>query len=104
MDSVYVRDTMLKGKDDVSVMEHAKQERRILVTTETGISEKSFPICTHSGIIIFTVRSRHEAIRGRVFSRFLRSGFRKYAMDSVTYLRQHEALVKTHLGQANYRF
>jgi predicted nuclease of predicted toxin-antitoxin system len=98
--SEYVRDMpQLCEATDEAIMEYAKQENRIVVTTETGINEKSFPICSHPGIIILASRQRHEAIRARIFQNFFLSGFRKLAKDSVTYLTAGKAIVRTHQGE-----
>jgi predicted nuclease of predicted toxin-antitoxin system len=42
----------LKGRDDHILMGYANQTRRIMVTTESGINERTFRICTHPGTII----------------------------------------------------
>jgi len=104
LDVVCVRDTAVSGKDDQAVINYARNERRIVVTTDLGISENSFPVCTHPGIIILRSRQQHVAIRGKVFQRFIRSGHRKHAKDAVTRLRHDEAFVKSHQGESVYRF
>jgi len=87
---------------DEGIMQYAKQENRIVITTETGFNERAFPICSHPGIIILALRDRHEAIGARIFQRFLLSGFRKYTKDSVTYLSEEKAVVRTHDGESVY--
>jgi len=101
--SEYVRDmpTLCDATDD-AIMEYAKQENRIVITTETNFNERSFPICTHPGIIVLASRQRHEAVGAQIFQRFLLSGFRKHAKDSVTYLTDDRAIVRTHDGEDTY--
>ena len=82
------------GKEDTTVMEFAKRERRIVVTTDKGFNEKVFRICTHPGIIIINTRSKHRA--APVFRQFILSGHRKYAVDSVTYINETTIRVKQH--------
>ena len=83
-------------------MQYAKRENRIVITTETAINERAFPICSHPGIIVLALRERHEAIGARIFQRFLLSGFRKYTKDSVTYLFEEKAVVRSHDGEKTY--
>lgn len=84
-------------------MEVAKQERRILVTTDRGLNERAFPICTHPGIIMLRFSCRHEPAAQRVFRKFLLSGLRKHAKDSVTYLSETEATIKGHLATTKHK-
>src|SRR6266700_3884291 len=103
LNAVYVREIPhLTSATDSALMEHAKEEKRILVTTETGINEKSFKICSHPGIIIFATRDRHESIQAKLFQKFLLSGFRKHTKDAVTYLTSKNAIVKSHDGEKSY--
>jgi len=104
LNAAYVRNIPhLVDATDSALMEHAKEEKRILVTTETGINEKSFNICSHPGIIILATRNRHESIQAKVFQRFLLSGLRKYTKDAVTYLTDKNATVKSHDGENTYQ-
>jgi predicted nuclease of predicted toxin-antitoxin system len=103
LNALYVRDIpALVEASDEAVMEYAKEEDRILITTETGINEKSFKICSHPGIIIFATRDRHESIQAKVFQKFLLSGFRKHTKDAVTYLKNKSAVVRSHEGEKTY--
>lgn len=104
LDVVCVRDTAVRGQDDQAVINYARNERRIVVTADLGISENSFPICTHPGIIILRSRQQHVAIREKLFQRFIRSGHRKHAKDAVTRLTHDEAQIKSHDGENVYRF
>jgi predicted nuclease of predicted toxin-antitoxin system len=105
IDAICVREvSAVKGRSDKDVMDYASEQRRIVVTTETAFNERAFPICTHPGIIVISTKSRHESIQQGVFKEFLGSGHRKYAKDSVTYVRQDEALVKSHEGERVYRW
>lgn len=99
----YARDipTLCAATDD-AIMQYAREESRIVITTETGINEWAFPICSHPGIIVLALRERHEAIGARIFQRFLLSGHRKHTKDSVTYLSQTKAIVRNHDGEFVY--
>ena len=102
--SLYARDLPeVAGKDDQAIMDFANKENRIVFTIESKF--KDFPVCTHPGIIILTVRERHESIRQRVVAKFMRSGFRKYAKDSLTSLSTDQAQIEDHSGELKvYRF
>jgi predicted nuclease of predicted toxin-antitoxin system len=102
--SLYARDIPeVAGKDDQTVMEFATKENRIVFTTESKFKE--FPVCTHPGIIILTVRERYESIRQRVVAKFMRSGFRKYTKDNLTSLSTDQAEIEDHNGELKtYRF
>lgn len=95
----YVRELPIKGARDPAVMQYAHQEHRIVVTTETGINHKSFPVCTHPGIIVLAGRRRHESFHAGIFQRFLLSGHRKHAKDAVTYLSDNGIRIITHEGE-----
>ncbi len=83
----------LKGHEDQVLMRYADETKRIMVTAEFGINEKTFPICTHPGIIVFAGRSRHRDINARIFQRFLKSGNRRRAHHAVVYLSQNQARI-----------
>lgn len=102
--SLYARDLPeVAGKDDEIVMEFANKEDRIVFTTESKFKE--FPVCTHPGIIILTVRERHESIRQRIVARFMRSGFRRYTKNNLTRLSTDQAEIEDHSGEhKTYRF
>jgi predicted nuclease of predicted toxin-antitoxin system len=101
---LYVRDVpTVAGQDDDTVMEYASKENRIVFTTEEGF--KRYPVCTHPGIIILTVKERHELIRQRIVTKFMRSGYRKHTKDNLTQLSTHEAKIRDHSGKLKtYRF
>jgi predicted nuclease of predicted toxin-antitoxin system len=83
----YVRNMpSLKGREDKIIMNYACESGSILITAESGINEKTFPICTHPGIIIFSSRLRHQDLHADIFQRFMRSGHRKLAAHHVLYL------------------
>jgi predicted nuclease of predicted toxin-antitoxin system len=84
----------LRNKEDVVVMDFAKAERRIVVTTDQGFNEKAFKICEHPGIIIINTRSKHRA--APTFKNFLLSGHRKHAEEAVTYINETNIRVKKH--------
>jgi predicted nuclease of predicted toxin-antitoxin system len=93
----------LKGKDDDVIMDYANREKRIVFTTERRFA--AYRICTNPGIVILTVRERHEAMRSRVFQRFIRSGHRKYVSNALTRLSNGQAEIKDHSGEVKtYRF
>ena len=102
--SLYGRDVAeVAGKDDQVVMAFASKEDRIVFTTERKFKE--FPVCTHPGIIILTVRERHESIRQRIFARFMRSGCRKHTKDNLTLLSTDHAEIEDHSGEVKtYHF
>ena len=102
--SLYARDVPeVTGRDDQTVMDFATRDNRIVFTTESRF--KAFPVCTHPGIIILAVRERHETIRQRVVTRFMRSGFRKYTKDTLTRLSTDQAEIEDHNGELKtYRF
>jgi len=99
----YVRDLVIKGKDDDVVVRYANQERRIVVTTETALNEYTFPVCTHTGIIVLAGKHRHESIHAGIFQKFLQSGQRQQANNAVTILSQAEARIKTHDGELRFK-
>ncbi len=96
------RHLSIKGCSDESVIEYAKREERIVITTETGMNDKSFPICTHPGIIVMAGRKRHESVHIKNFMRFMLSGHRKEARDAVTFISEHQVRVKNHDGERNF--
>ncbi len=75
-------------------MDFAIAERRIVVTADKGFNERAFKICEHFGIIIINTRSKHRA--APVFKRFLLSGHRNEAVESVTYINETNIRVKKH--------
>ena len=98
-----VRHLSIKGTSDDGVMKYALQESRIVVTTETGMNHKTFPVCTHPGIIVISGKRRHESIHAGMFRRFLLSGHRKEAQDAVTFITENEIRVKNHSGEVSFR-
>lgn len=92
----YIRELSIKGAKDPVVMEYAKANNRIMVTTETGINHKTFPVCTHPGIIVLAGRSHHEAFHAGIFRRFLLSGKRTLAREAVTYISEKSMRIKNH--------
>lgn len=93
----------LKGKDDNAVMDYAIREKRIVFTTERRFA--AYGVCTNPGILILTVRERHEAMRRRVFQRFIRSGYRKHINNALTRLSDGEAHITDHSRQPKiYKF
>lgn len=99
----YMRELPIKGATDRAVIDYARKELRIVVTTETGMNHKSFPVCTHSGIIVIAGKHRHESIQAEVFQRFLLSGRRKEAEDAVTFLADRDVRIKGHSGEECFR-
>ena len=93
----------VRGKDDNAVIDYAIQERRVIFTLERRFAE--YKVCTNPGIMILTVRERHEAIRGRVFQKFILSGHRKHVNNALTLLSSGEAHVTNHSGEPQiYKF
>jgi predicted nuclease of predicted toxin-antitoxin system len=99
----YVRDLSIKGAPDNVVVAYATDNRRIVVTTETGMNHMTFPVCTHSGIIVLTGKSRHEFIHAENFRKFLLSGRRQETQDAVTYLNKDNATIKKHQGDLQFK-
>jgi predicted nuclease of predicted toxin-antitoxin system len=95
----YCRDLPIKGASDPEVIAYAKRERRIVITTETAMNHKTFPVCTHPGIIVLAGKHRHESIHEGNFKRFLLSGHRTEARDAVTFISEREMRVKSHSGE-----
>jgi hypothetical protein len=99
-----MRELSIKGAKDPAVIAYAKEHNRIVVTTETGMNHKSFPICTHPGIIVLAGKRRHESFHAGIFKRFLLSGRRQDSQDAVTFLSSEGARIKTHSGDLSFRF
>jgi predicted nuclease of predicted toxin-antitoxin system len=99
----YVRTLPIRGTTDETVMNYARQSSRIVVTTETGMNHKTFPVCTHPGIIVLSGKRRHESIQAGMFQKFLLSGHRKEAQDAVTFLTEDRMRVKSHSGETSFR-
>jgi predicted nuclease of predicted toxin-antitoxin system len=95
----YIRDLPIKGAPDSKVMEYAKSESRIVVTTEGNMNHKSFPVCTHPGIIVLCGAKKHESFQAGMFQRFLLSGHRRYAKDAVSFLSEKQIRIKAHDGE-----
>lgn len=92
----------LKGRDDSVLMEYARGCERIMVTAESGINERTFPICTHPGIIIFSSRRRHSDIHADIFRRFMCSGHRKDAAHHVLYLSSGSVRILYGVAESTY--
>jgi len=98
-----IRELSIKGINDPGVLDYARRNSRIVVTTETRMNHKTFPVCTHPGIIVLSGKRRHESIQAGIFERFLLSGHRKEAQDAVTFLTDGEMRVKNHSGETSFR-
>jgi predicted nuclease of predicted toxin-antitoxin system len=98
----YVRNLPIKGAPDDEIVAYATRNRRIVVTTETGMNHTTFPVCTHTGIIVLTGR-RHESVYAENFHRFLLSGRRQDTNDAVTYLTDDSATIRTHQGETQFK-
>ncbi len=97
-----VRELPIRGISDKGVIDYARKESRITVTTETAMNHKSFPVCSHPGIIVLSGRHRHEAAQADIFKRFLLSGHRKSAQDAVTFINEKEVRIKSHAGESSF--
>jgi hypothetical protein len=73
----------LRAADEL-IVPYATRHRMILLTNDTGISARRFPICTHAGVIVVDIAWRDPAgILARL--RILwRSGLRSRLPHSVT--------------------
>lgn len=98
-----MRELEIRGATDESVIKYARGESRIVVTTETAMNHKKFPVCTHSGIIVLAGRHRHEDILADSFRRFLLSGRRQEANDAVTFISEKDVRIKSHQGDDSFR-
>lgn len=93
IDAVWVKESdSLPSSSDSELMEAARHEKRILVTTESRLNERRFKICTHPGIIVFTAKGDH--VRMELFRKFIYSGCRGRAKKAVTYLKADSILFK----------
>lgn len=92
----YVRELSIRGSSDEDVVRYAKSTGRIVVTTETGMDERLYPVCTHPGIIVLGGIRRHDDFRMEIFRRFLLSGHRVRARDAVTHISERSARIVTH--------
>jgi len=92
-------DAGLKGTKDPALIQYATDRDMIVVTVESSMNERSFTICSHSGIIVISVRRQHEAIRAEIFKRFLLSGYRKYAKHAVTYVTRDRIVIRSLDGE-----
>jgi len=99
----YMRELPIRGAPDRRVVDYALQESRIVVTTETGMNHKSFPVCSHAGIIVIAGKRRHESFQAELFQRFLLSGRREEAREAVTFLTEKEVRIKSHGGEQIFR-
>ena len=99
----YMRELEIRGATDENVIEYARGETRIVVTTETGMNHKKFPVCTHPGIIVLAGRHRHEDIVAESFRRFLLHGRRQEAKDAVTFISENDVRIKSHKGDDSYQ-
>lgn len=93
----------VRGQHDDVVMDYATRENMVVFTLERRFA--AYPVCTNPGIIILTVREKHEAIRRGVFQRFIRSGHRKHVNNALTRLSHGQASITDHEGTSrSYRF
>ncbi len=99
----YMRELPIRGATDHGVIEYARQESRIVVTTETGMNHKTFRVCTHAGIIVIAGKRRHESFQAQLFQRFLLSGRREEAKGAITFLTDREVRIKSHEGDDSFR-
>ena len=83
------------GYSDDNLVDYAREKDRIVVTTESRLSEKRFAICTHPGIIVIKATSRHSALKSRMFRDLALSGTRRRCNHAVTYLRLDKTGTRT---------
>ncbi len=95
----------VKSQDDDIVVAYAKRENRIVFTLEKSFEKYGVCRGNHVGIIILAVSERHEAVKLRVFEKFIRSGHRKRTKDTITRVSHGKAVVTNHSGKPKtYRF
>ena len=99
----YMRELPIRSAKDDAVIDYAREHSRIVVTTESHMNHKTFPVCTHPGIIVLTGRRKHEDALADSFRKFLRSGRRQEAKDAVTFVSESEVRIKSHQGDANFK-
>jgi predicted nuclease of predicted toxin-antitoxin system len=92
----YINETTLgnRGTTDETVVNYARQNRRIVVTPESRLNEHKFKICTHPGILIFKATKRHASHAGMLRDLML-SGVRSRCRHAVTYLKLDDTCTKT---------
>lgn len=98
----YVRKLRIKGAKDQPVIDHASADQRIVFTTDEGMNERRHKPCTHKGIIILACASRYEPNQAEIFKRFLLSGIRAKARDSVTHITEREIRIVSHAGEETF--
>ena len=74
------------GFTDEALIDYARDNNLILVTTESRLDEKRFPICTHPGIIVIQATSHHAELKSKMFKDLVQSGMRKRCNHAVTHL------------------
>ena len=93
----WIKDTSMAncGIADTDIVNYARKNRRIVVTSEGRLNEKKFLVCTHPGIIVLKAIHRHEAVMAGMFRALVGSGVRARCRHSVTYLRRDSASTRT---------
>ena len=86
---------ILRGHPDEEVWDYAQIDDRIVVSLDDGFNKFKHPVCTHKGIIRFKTR-KYDGSRIDAFRKFLLSGHRVRARDSITYLYDDGFKVETH--------
>jgi predicted nuclease of predicted toxin-antitoxin system len=93
----WINDTLMasRGFTDQNVVDYAREQRRIVVTTEGRLNEKKFTICTHPGIVVLKATRRHASLRAGMFHALVASGHRSRCNHAVTYLKLDETATRT---------
>lgn len=83
------------GLPDDKLVDYARKTNRIVVTTESRLSERRFKICTHPGIIVIKASRHHATLKSRMFRDLSGSGKRGRCKHAVTYLRLDDTGTRT---------
>ena len=97
LDVEWINDTLMgnRGFADESVINYAREKRRIIVTPEGRLNEKKFTICTHPGIVVIKASKRHQSIKAGMFHDLVTSGLRSRCRHAVTYLKLDDTATRT---------
>ena len=65
----------LSGAEDSVIVERATKEDRLLITFDLDFGDiRSYPIATHSGVVIFRLKDQRWAVLKNLVERLLASG------------------------------
>ena len=85
----------LRGKSDREVMNRARAEERIVLTTDHGFNKVNYPICRHKGIIRISTRCKHSSVMAESVRKFAQCGRRSAARHAITVINQEGCVIET---------